>query len=110
MDKATTTLIIAALRKLWLIRGSNRKQALVEATIALPEGRLKVARVCQECGKIMRDRGENGKRPYEIDHQIGVRSPPWDINKPDWNLFLERLFTGRCNLLCRDCHKKKTHK
>lgn len=107
IDKAVTTLIIAALRKLWLIRGSNRRDAIKEATIALVEGRMRVARVCQRCGKVMRD----AEKGHEVDHIEGVRSPPWDINNPDWGLFINRLFYGRCELLCKVCHraKKKTH-
>jgi hypothetical protein len=108
-DKIVTNIIIQALRKLWLMRGANRKKALVEATIPLVEGRLRVARVCQKCGKVMRDKDEKGKRPFDIDHSTGVRSPPWDINNPDWGLFINRLFYGECVLLCRECHKKKTH-
>jgi hypothetical protein len=91
------------------MRGANRKKALVEATIPLVEGRLRVARVCQKCGKVMRDKDDKGKRPFDIDHSTGVRSPPWDINNPDWGLFINRLFYGECVLLCRECHKKKTH-
>jgi 5-methylcytosine-specific restriction endonuclease McrA len=109
MDKIVTNIIIQALRRLWLIRGANRKAALHKATIIMVEGRLRVARVCQNCGRVMRDK-ENGKRPYEIDHVLGVRSGPWDIGSPDWNLFVNRLFYGECVLLCRACHKDKTHK
>jgi hypothetical protein len=103
-DKIVTNIIIQALRKLWLMRGANRKKALVEATIPLVEGRLRVARVCQKCGKVMRDRNKE----YDVDHKIGVRDPPWDINNPDWGLFINRLFYGDCEVLCKLCHKKKT--
>ena len=105
-DKIVTNIIIQALRKLWLMRGANRKKALIEATIPLAEGRLRVARVCQKCGKVMRDK-EDGKTPYDVDHRIGVRDPPWDINNPDWGLFINRLFYGDCEVLCKLCHKNK---
>jgi hypothetical protein len=111
IDKVTTNAIIAALRKLWLWRGENRKQALREAAIALKQGRLRVAHVCQQCGKVMSGKDEKGRCLFEVDHEIGVRSPPWDINNPDWGLFIGRLFYGDCEVLCKLCHKnkKKTH-
>lgn len=83
--------------------GENRKQAIKEATVEWIEGRSRVGRVCQTCGKKMRDK-ENGKCPYHIHHITNVREPPWCIDTPDWNLFIDRLFNGACILLCAVCH------
>ena len=83
--------------------GENRKQAIKEATIEWVDGRSRVGRVCQICGKKMRDK-ENGKCPYHAHHIIGIRDPPWNPDNPDWGLLIDRLFNGPCVLLCAACH------
>jgi hypothetical protein len=107
----TQNRIISALRLTWRNRGENYKAALAHAKVEWTEGRKSVAYRCQHCGTFMRATevvDGKSKQPFQIDHIVGVRSEPWDINNPDWNLFMTRLFHGQCELLCRACHALKT--
>jgi hypothetical protein len=106
MDKVITNLIIAALRELWRNKGGNRKTVKQRASVEWIDGRKKVGRKCEKCGILMRDKDEKGKCPYDYHHVEECRAPPWQIDSPDWNLFINRLFYGDVLLLCKECHRK----
>lgn len=94
------------LRKRWMMF-PERKKALVRAEVGKQvnkaTGRLATHYRCAECGEAFVQKG------VDVDHieDCGTLKCFNDLPK-----FVERLFCKADNLkiLCKDCHKKKTHK
>ena len=87
--------IISALRRLWLYYGDNRKQAIINSKV---EGGY----ICCQCGVVMRTQKE-----LKADHITNLTQGMGD--RIDWNLYMNRLFNGEIQILCRNCHDIKTH-
>jgi len=86
--------IVAALRKQWLWYGENRKWAFILA-------RVKGGYQCATCKTVI-----PVQKLCKIDH---IENLTFKFNEGwDWNVYLDRLFNGSCELLCKDCHDLKT--
>lgn len=84
--------VIATLRRA-SYRSPQRNQAMTNARVE--RGKY----VCTHC------RGVYGRREVAVDHIIPVVPlTGWD----GWDGFIERLFTGNIQVLCKPCHKVKT--
>lgn len=97
-------LVIAAIRKLWLM-SPMRRAALKDAEVresyfkkdGTPAKREKlVGYRCQKCGELF------GAKEVTVHHVVDVREAGWD-----WNWFIEKMFCEPNGLLvvCKDCHK-----
>ena len=80
--------IIAALRKVWLM-SSNRSDALKKARIR--RGVYK-CNICHE---------EFKQKELQVHHVI----PITQMEKWDWNIYINRLFDGEQIAICKKCHK-----
>lgn len=87
-----TAKIRAALRQVF--RWSPmRVQALKRARIG------RGSYLCAKCEKIF------GPKEVQVDHVLRVVSPGSDPG--DWNLYVENLFDGDLQVLCKPCHLGK---
>ncbi len=89
-------LIRSALRKLWWERSDIRKAAKNASRVS--RGQY----LCAKCGGLT-------KKP-ELDHVCPVGATPGSKrSKPEdtWDVFMDRLFNGEIQTLCRDCHLAK---
>lgn len=91
--RTTTAKIRSALRRLWLY-SPERKDALLAAKV--DRGQY----LCNGCNGIFR------AKEVQVDHVIPIGK------FENWDLFIDALFcpSAYLNILCKDCHNKKTEK
>lgn len=120
-DGRMRTLIKSALRPLW--RNSSRKQFIKSVRFKAENpktGREWFAVSCVDCGRVMgvsekerrtkRDGSleKRAKSVYEVDHVYNI-TPLGDIKTTLGPYFYDMIY-GKMQILCVDCHKKKTFK
>jgi len=77
--------LVAAIRRIWYW-SPNRKAV------------KKAAKACALCGKVC--------DKYDIDHIVPVGPKPAEWK--NWDQYLNSMFEGKLQALCKECHKEKT--
>lgn len=68
-------------------------------------GKARIKRGLYKCAKCCKG---FDRKSIQIDHINPVINPSTGFN--DWNEYIERLFTDNLQVLCLECHRRKTNK
>jgi 5-methylcytosine-specific restriction endonuclease McrA len=90
--KITKNRLTSALRRLWMM-DDNRAEAILKSKTGKKYQ-------CNHCKKLFT------RKEIQVDHIEGVA----DMNIFTWDEYITRLFHNELQVLCIDCHLKKTNK
>ena len=83
--------LIPAIRKVWLWSEHRRE--------AIKASKCDGGYECNHCGIVIKTQKE-----LKVDHITQVKA----FGEIDWNSYITNMFTGELQILCKECHDKKT--